>query len=298
MQPAGQPDDLVEWTGVTARSLALSDGRVLDVHVAGVDEPSAPSLVFLYGTPHTGRHPAPVVAAARASGLRLLSVTRPGYGASPRRPGRTVLDCAADVHETLDQLGIARTAVAGYSGGGPHALALAVLLGDRATHVATFASPAPYDHTPGWFTGMAGGGGGLRPAADGRAARERHQQHAELDPESFTADDLTALSGPWAAIGQDAQAASSAGSDHGEIDDDLAFVAPWGVDLATITARCTLFHGADDRIVPSHHAERLAELVPTTDLRLLPGSGHVAVLDEVEPWMRAVGADVATTSSP
>lgn len=284
--------------GVTARSVSLEGGRVIEVHTAGADLPSSPVLVFLYGTPHTGRHPAPVVAAALDSGLRLLSVTRPGYGTSPRRPGRTVLECAADVRDALDQLEIAHAAVAGYSGGGPHALALAVLLGRRATHVATFASPAPYDHTPGWFAGMAGNGGGLRPAAAGRAARERHQQHGEFDPESFTDDDLTALSGTWSAIGQDAQAATAAGSDHGEIDDDLAFVAPWGVDLATITARCTVFHGTGDRIVPVHHAERLGRLVPSAELRVLPGSGHVAVLDEVGPWMRAVGAAPRATSGP
>lgn len=266
----------------------LKDGRDVAIHHAGSPAPGAPVLVMHYGTPHTGKHPPPIDQLAAAVGLRLVSVTRPGFAGSSRRAGRTVSDTAEDIIEVLDRLNVGRMVTAGYSGGGPHALALAALAPDRVDHAATFGCPAPYDQTPDWFTGMAANGGGLRPAAEGPEARERYQRTAEFDPGSFTAADWAALSGPWAGIGDDAQSATAAGSAFGEIDDDLALVAPWGVDLDRITTRVSVFHAASDRVIPAHHAERLAALLPSAGVRSLEASGHVAVLGQLPQWMRAV----------
>ena len=190
--------------------------------------------------------------------------------------------------EVLDHLGIDRVATAGYSGGGPHALALAALDPDRVEHVATFASPAPFDRTSAWFAGMADDGGGLRAATEGFEARERYQATAEFNPSSFTDADWMSLSGRWAGIGDDAQAATAAGSAFGEIDDDLAFVAPWGVDLGQISSSVSVFHAAADRVIPAHHVDRLAALLPKADVRTIEGSGHVDVLEQLPPWMHAV----------
>jgi len=71
-------------------------------------------------------------------------VTRPGFPGAERRTGRTVADSAKDVIEVVDEPGIEHFATAGYSGGGPHALALAALLCERVTATAAFASPAPF----------------------------------------------------------------------------------------------------------------------------------------------------------
>lgn len=269
--------------------LALARGATARVHRAGSDTADAPVLVMHYGTPHTGAHPAPIAALAADLGIALVAVTRPGFAGVPAWPGRSVADAARDVGETLDRLGVDRYWTAGYSGGGPHALALAALHGDRVRGVATFASPAPFDGTDDWFAGMHGDGGGLRPASLGRAAREQHQREAGFDPAMFTPADWAALEGSWGAIGQDAGAAGAAESDAGEIDDDLAFVAPWGVDLVAVTAPVHLFQGAADRIIPAHHAERLAAALPTATLTVADGSGHVAVLDALPGWMRGLG---------
>ncbi|MEV3960749.1 alpha/beta hydrolase [Nocardia sp. NPDC050193] len=55
-----------------------------------------------------------------ASGIRLVSVERPGSGESTGMPGRTLLDWADDIA----QLGFADPAVVGFSQGAPFALAL------------------------------------------------------------------------------------------------------------------------------------------------------------------------------
>ena len=60
---------------------------------------------------------------------RLVSYGRPSYGGSRPNAGRDVASAAADVAGLADALEIERFAVMGASGGGPHALACAALLG-------------------------------------------------------------------------------------------------------------------------------------------------------------------------
>ncbi|MER6309670.1 alpha/beta hydrolase [Streptomyces sp. NPDC001657] len=58
-------------------------------------------------------------------GVRLLSVDRPGLGASDPAPGRTLADWADDVAALLEARGIRRPHLVGYSQGVPFALACA-----------------------------------------------------------------------------------------------------------------------------------------------------------------------------
>jgi pimeloyl-ACP methyl ester carboxylesterase len=170
--------------------------------------------------------------------------------------------------------------VMGHSGGGPHALACAALLPDRVLGVVSGAGLAPYGAEGlDWFAGMAASGvESLRAAAAGRAAKERHEASgAEYDPE-FTPADLTALSGPWSWLGDVVGPAMAAGP-AALIDDDLAYVAPWGFDPALITAPVLLLHGGRDRVVPSSHGEWLARRCPAAELRLFPDDGHISVLN-------------------
>ena len=62
------------------------------------------------------------------------------------------------------------------------------------------------------------------------------------------------------------------------IDDDLAYVAPWGFAPADVAAPTLLVHGAADLVVPSAHSVWLAEHLPTAELWLSPGDGHISVL--------------------
>lgn len=76
---------------------------------------------------------------------RHVSLDRPGFGLSDPQPSRTVGDHAADVEQVLDHLDIGRFSAFGWSGGGPHALALGALLSDRVARVAVLGCPAPDD---------------------------------------------------------------------------------------------------------------------------------------------------------
>lgn len=54
---------------------------------------------------------------------RLIAPERAGMGGSSYQPRRRIIDCAAEVQDLAERLGLDRFAVVGYSGGGPYAAA-------------------------------------------------------------------------------------------------------------------------------------------------------------------------------
>jgi pimeloyl-ACP methyl ester carboxylesterase len=272
----------------SSRDVKLSDGRVLRTYDSGEQHAPEPiALLWHHGSPQTGAPLEPLLSAAAKRGIRLISYARPSYGGSSPHPGRNVASAAADVAALLDALGIGRFAVMGASGGGPHALACAALMPGRVTAAVCVASLAPLADGFDWSTGMVSDGG-LRAAANGREARARLAATEEFDPNSFTAADWAALTGPWASLGADAERAGAAGPD-GLIDDDVAFASPWGFDLAEIHVPVLLVHGGQDRVVPAAHADWLLREVRSSELWLRPNDGHISVHNAVPvamDWLR------------
>jgi pimeloyl-ACP methyl ester carboxylesterase len=276
---------------VFKRDVWLTDGRLVRVYdTGGQDASDALTVLWHHGSPQTGAPLEPLLAAAAARGIRLLSYGRPSYGGSSPHSGRNVASAAADVAQIVDALGVARFSVMGASGGGPHALACAALLPDRVMGVVCLASLAPFTETFDWYAGMVSDGG-LRAAAAGREARERYAASDEFDESSFTPADWAALKGAWVSLGADAGQADAAGPD-GLIDDDLAFVAPWGFEVMQIDAPVLLVHGGQDRVVPTTHADWLTRNCQSSELWLRPRDGHISILSAspvAMDWLRAQG---------
>lgn len=287
---------MTEW------DLEIAPGRTLHVYDAGGGaEEDVLAVFWHHGTPNLGAPPRPLFSAAERLGLRWISYDRPGYGGSTRRPGRVVASAADCVARVADFLGIHRFAVMGHSGGGTHALACAALLPDRVVAAVSSAGLAPYGAEGlDWFAGMApSGAASLRAAVAGREAKERHEASGvEYDPE-FTPEDLAVLTGSWSWLDEVVGPAVEAGPEA-LVDDDLAYVAPWGADPARIVAPVLLLHGGRDRVVPSSHAEWLARHCPSAELRTFPSDGHLSILERSEEaleWLRA-RVDGATGQEP
>jgi pimeloyl-ACP methyl ester carboxylesterase len=104
----------------------------------------------------------------------------------------------------------------------------------------------------------------------------------------FTPADHVALAGPWAWLAAVAGQAVQGGP-GGMVDDDLAYVAPWGFELLQASTPVLLLHGGRDRIVPSSHARWLSRHVSSAELWLCPDDGHISVLSSATAamdWLR------------
>ena len=136
--------------------VATPDGRTLSVLEEGA--PGGPLVIGHHGTPGAGLLHRTEIESAERLGLRLIAYDRAGYGGSTAHAGRRVADVAGDVAAIADALGAERFATYGWSGGGPHALACAALLGDRCAAVATIAGVGEITATDlDWFAGMGEG---------------------------------------------------------------------------------------------------------------------------------------------
>jgi pimeloyl-ACP methyl ester carboxylesterase len=262
----------------TVLDVQLTDGRTLRVHDSGGH---GPAILWHHGSPQTGALLDPLVTAAESRGIRLFSYGRPSYGGSSPNRGRSVGSAAADVLAIVDELEIDRFATMGASGGGPNALACAALLPDRVVGVATFATLAPISARDGadgidWFAGMASDAS-LKAAIDGVEARTAFAEVDEFNPASFNAHDYELLDGTWSSLGADVGRSGQWGSE-GIIDDDVAYVNPWGFEPSDIEAPTLLAHGGDDRVVPSSHSLWLSQQCSNAELWLRPRDGHIGVL--------------------
>jgi pimeloyl-ACP methyl ester carboxylesterase len=268
-------------------------GRVLEVLVSGPEDGLA--LVFHTGTPSGLLGLGPMAGPASARGLRTVLYSRPGYGDSTPQPGRLVADAAADVEAVLGRLGIDEFVTAGWSGGGPHALACAALLPVRCLAAATIAGVAPSD-SPGldWLAGMAeenvaefaaanAGADALAAFLEGPAAELHEITGAALADGlgGLVSDaDKAALTGEIADyLAAAFRAALTTGID-GWRDDDLAFTQDWGLSLEALghATPVAIWQGDQDRMVPSGHGEWLAANIPLARARMRPGQGHLTLM--------------------
>jgi len=268
---------------LTETDLRLPDGRTLHCYDTGSGDDADLVVVYHHGTPNVGPPPAPLVESEAGRGIRWVSFDRPGYGGSTRHPGRSVASTAADDLAVADAHGVGRFAVVGHSSGAVLALAAAASLGGRVLGALCGAALTPADAEGlDWFAGMhAGGERELRAAVTGAEALEAELAASAFDPAMFTDGDMHALETDWGWLNGVASHGLDAGP-GGMVDDDLALVADWGVDLTAVRAPVMLLHGDADRIAPVAHARWLADRVPGAELVIRPGDGHISVLRGAE----------------
>lgn len=294
------------------QSIALPDGRALECIVGGA---VGPALVLHHGTPSDATLWLDWGRVAEERGLRLLALSRPGYAGSTRCPGRSVGSAAADVLALVDAFEVPWFVTAGWSGGGPHALACAAALPGRCRAVATLAGISPFGEPElDWLAGM--GPENLAEfgaAGAGEAALqlwlERHASGLRTTTAAGLAEafgglipqvDRDALFGGFAErMASSLRRALEHGFD-GWVDDDLAFMRAWEIDLRGIAAPVTVWQGDLDLMVPATHGARLAELIPTALAKAAPGHGHISLLatyrDEVvRDLLERAGASLNAT---
>lgn len=237
------------------------------------------TIMWHHGTPNVGEPPIPLFEASAERGIRWLGFDRPDYGGSSAVDNRRVSDAADLAARVADAAGVGSFVAVGHSGGGPHALACAALLGDRVRAVVSISGLAPFDAAGlDWFAGMhAGGAAELRAAIDGPSKLHTFLAASAFDPEMFTEADTLALASDWSWFEGVAAGGVTRGL-GGMTADDVAFVNPWRFSLDRIAAPALFVHGTEDRIVPLAHGRWNAHAVAGSVLWERPGEGHISIM--------------------
>ena len=291
---------------VRQSTIETAGGRYLTLYDAG--DPSGAPILFHHGTPSSGAPYEPHVRLAERQGVRLLSYDRAGYGDSSRHAGRSVGDVAGDVARIAEELGLERFATWGLSGGGPHALACAALLPNRVRAVASVAGVAPYGSEGlDWVAGMGeanvaefgaalAGEEALRPALEAEAAGS-----ARLSGAQFAEALRTLLSPPDAAVLEESDLGDHLAAGFGRalargvdgwLDDDLAFVRPWGFEPDDVLQPALVVQGRQDLMVPRTHGEWLAAAIPGAEPWFSEAEGHLTLftprsVEGIHDWLLA-----------
>lgn len=285
---------------VQDRTVTLRDGRLLGYAEYG--DPLGLPVIGFHGTPGSRLMLRLADPVARELGLRLLAPERPGFGLSTYQKGRTLASYAADIAEFADQLGLARFAMAGISGGGPYAAACAALLPERVTALALVSPVGP----------MAGA---EKPKSIGKGHFFAFRISPHILPliaSAFAIGRGAFLYAPAAIyaflLGR------AAPSDwkilqRGEIRHNLIagvaeglrpgisaslqemriFSRPWNVPLQQIAAPAFLWQGTADRNISIPAALRLGELIPACHTVKIEKAGHYWIFDNIRNVLETLG---------
>jgi pimeloyl-ACP methyl ester carboxylesterase len=274
------------------QAIQLADGRALGYAEYG---PAAGTPLFLFHGLPGSRLAIPEMWPEEPVTVRVIAPDRPGMGRSTFQPGRRITDWAADVRQLADALGIGRFHVAGFSGGGPHALAVAHGLPDRVIAAGAIAGPGPVD-TPDARESLRHANAANRLIfAVARTAPgllwpliAQHARSMRRDPAKVVDADVRAGGLPQAdrqalsdprLRGQIIRTASEAFRQgvRGTVHEVRICARPWGFDPADIKIPVRIWHGEQDTNAPVAMARRLAERIHGSDLTVYKGEGHLIV---------------------
>jgi pimeloyl-ACP methyl ester carboxylesterase len=266
------------------------DGRELCFAEWG--DPAGFPVFLLHGTPGARYNRPPDESLLHDLGARVVTYDRPGYGRSSRHRGRSVVDCVADVLTIAGRLGVDGFSVTGSSGGGPHVLAVAARLPELVARARCNVGLAPYD-APGvdFFARMDPvNAAEFALAVEGEARLEPHLRDQLADMRRRMADDPTTFLGEeWQLADRDRALLADPelvaqnvrvteeivrGGVGGWLDDSLAFVRPWGFDVAEIRVPVRVSYGVRDVVVPASHGDWLATHVPDAEVDVDDAGGH------------------------
>ena len=296
-------------------TLTLPNGHTIGFDDLG--QRDGEPLLFFHGTPasRTNLRFFPVDELLSRHPVRLISPDRPGIGWSSPQPQRTPRDWADDIRSLLDELGLDKATIVAHSGGGPYALACALYLADRLKAVGLVAgSPLDYRSRDGGSRGRTsrdgsskdGGNADARTGVPGTNADSerflelcanrpalarwllRFMRIAALATPALFIRQASTLLPPadrrvmedprmqltFLEMMREALRQGPAGAQQ----DGAIMYGPLRLPVEEIRIPVLLWYGSEDRNVPAHVGESYRAAIPTSELTLYPGEGHLSVM--------------------
>jgi pimeloyl-ACP methyl ester carboxylesterase len=265
----------------TLRRVEVGEGRV--VGYAEYGDPGGEPMVVFHGTPGSSLLGGLLDAVASDRGVRLLVLSRPGYGPSTHWPGRTLADTGAFVAPVLADAGVDRARFVGFSGGGPHALAVGAThpeLVDGVDLVASAAPPSLVENPPA-TTRLLGALARRTPRLLGGLLWAQTAVVNRRPPDAVLAQYTADPGAVPDAVGQvvKAEFLEAVGRQRsGVVLESRLLDESWDVSLAAVEPRVELWHGRRDENVPLAATKRLHDRLPDSDLTVFEDSDHLHTL--------------------
>jgi pimeloyl-ACP methyl ester carboxylesterase len=279
--------------------LDLSDSRTVAWAAWGLREGTP--ILRCHGTPGSRLMRNPDDGIYTRSAAHVVTFDRPGYGLSTPHWHQTLLEAANDALALADAFGWDQFAVLGISGGGPHALALAVQAPDRIRSLALAVGAMPPELVrddelipinreakriaaeqgrPGLEALLAGPAQAI--AADPIAALKA------LMAESPRVDrDLLEQPAVQTMMADSLREAFRRGP-AGWFQDSWLLQRSWGFELADVQAPVHLWYGEDDRNVPVRAARAMAAELTVASFETIADAGHLGWLAHEETIIRTL----------
>jgi pimeloyl-ACP methyl ester carboxylesterase len=281
-----------------AQTLVLADGRELSWWSYG--DPDGTPVIFSHGLSDSRLIRNPDDALTASLGVWVIAADQPGVGGSSPQPGRHMADWGPDMEQLADHVGLGQFAVAGHSGGGPHALAVAAHLPDRVTGGVLASPVGPFDED---------GFAKMLVMKDLKLVVKLHHLHriirlayasdvkkAKKDLGDFV--DATAHDDPSDAdtfnrspeqrqMFEDSFTAGMVQDEEGVYEMTMALWR-WGFELEDVPQPFTVFYGDADDIIAPAMPERVAQRLPQATAVAWPGAGHYGFVD-AERWRQFLG---------
>lgn len=248
-------------------------------------DPGGWPVVYCHGVPGSRLEAALFSAAAAERGLRAVALDRPGYGGTSPRPGRALGDEVDDIIALIDRLDFGSLDAIGFSGGGPHALALAAHAPERIRRVGLISSLAPFEHvckdamTPGyrqlWELAEADFPA-FQQALAGAVAEAGDAYGLVLGGAPASDRAILREEGIATAYRRNTDEATRQGL-AGMFEDALAFAARWPFPIDAVRCPVSLWHGDLDGNAPPAMGRWLARNLPDATLTEWPDAAHFEV---------------------
>ena len=257
------------------------DGVPVHVWIAG----SGPDLVLIHGASGNLRDFTFDLTDRLTDSYRVIAFDRPGLGWTGRLPGyagawnarsETPFEQAALLQRAADQIGVRNPIVLGHSFGGAVTLAWGLSRpDDTAALVMVGAVSEPWEGDLGLLyqvTSSAPGGALVIPLAtafltDSYVRGSIETIFAPQDAPEGYAEHI----GPALTLRRETTRANAQ-----QVNSLFPHIVDMQKQYDRLKMPIELIHGDADTIVPSHvHAERFAREVPSAELTLLPGIGHM-----------------------
>jgi pimeloyl-ACP methyl ester carboxylesterase len=240
------------------------------------DVGSGPAVLVVHGLPGDWRQ-AVTVAEDLEGEARVLLVSRPGYGRTPLRSGRTQQEQGELYAALLDALGIDRAVVLGISGGGPSSYAFAAAHPDRCAGLLLACALTPHLMTPpAAMLRLAAVPGLWRVLA--ALGRQVARIPRPLDTAGLTATEAGLLEQARPDLERFARQRRHTLRGVGLRNDSRQIAQQREIAWGSGDVPTVVLHGDRDEVVPMEHGESYAAAIPGARLEVLADHGHAVPL--------------------